>query len=374
MLTIGYITNIKLNETSGGGSGVNNASFHQLSKHFNISAFEPINPAQDISAKLISKLSQCLDIPGNYHFFSEKRLSLINNSFQYQYALQNNLDILFFHGFTPWIKTKPSIPYFSYNDACFATYVDIYNARQRFNPKDLERIYTQEARWLSSAEKVFFRSQWALEETCKHYNINGDNFINVGLGGFIEIPEQDTFRGNRNFLFISKEFKEKGGRIVLDAFRKVSSEHDNIKLWIVGAPPPDYVASEPNVTYLGFFNKEKKEDINSLKEIFAQSFALLHPTKKDTNTLVITELAYFGCPAISSNRFAIPEYIKDGVTGFLLNNPDNSEELADKMRYIINNPEHYNALRKNSRNYAITNNTWDIVGKRLYHHISSHHQ
>ena len=83
----------------------------------------------------------------------------------------------FFHGFTQWIKTKPNKPYYCFNDACFATYVEIYNNKAEFDSKDLHRIYTQEADWLSKASKIFFRSQWALDETKQAYNLTGDNFV-----------------------------------------------------------------------------------------------------------------------------------------------------------------------------------------------------
>lgn len=364
MIKIAYISNLNLDKKSGGGSGVNFATYHQLSKFFKVEKFEPINPPQDFQAKIKSKIRQWFNIPGNYHFFSEKRLKAINSEYLFQMQMFDP-DILFFHGFTPWIKTNPSIPYFCFNDACFATYVSIYNDKKRFANLDLQRIYQQEAKWLSNAQKVFFRSQWALEETRKLYNISGDNFLNIGLGGFIEIPESDIFNGEQNFLFISKEFEAKGGRVAFDAFKKVKKEFHNVKLWIVGEKPPNSILSELGVYYKGYFNKENPKEVESLKSIFSQSFSLVHPTLKDTNTLVITELAYFGCPAISSNLFAIPEYLQDKQSGLLLNNPKDVNELAEKMMFLLRNPIDYLKYRKKARLNAISKNTWDKVGERL---------
>lgn len=362
-MKIAYITNIPLELKDGGGSGVNNATLTQLKKYFEVTSVNVINPHQDLRNKFISKIRRVIGLQGSYHFFSETRLQEIANEF-HDIDL-GQADAIFFHGFTPWIKTRPTIPYFCFNDASFATYVDIYNKKSRFITKDLDRIYDQEALWLKNASKVFFRSNWALEQTKKHYNFSGGNFNCAGLGGFIPIPAKDEYKTGFNFLFISREFIPKGGAIAVQAVEILQADFPEIKLWVVGEKPSSRYLTNPNIIYKGYFNKKSQIDISNLSQIIASSFALLHPTLKDTNSLVITEAAYFGCPSISSNRFAIPEFIKEGETGYLLEDPQNPKELAEKMRNLIVNPEKYQDMRRNVRKMAIENNTWDLVGERI---------
>ena len=364
MKRITYISNTNIGQNSGGGSGINFATYQELTNHFNVAYCGPINPANDLSSKILSKLKRKLGGQGNYHFFSEKRLSQINKEVK-KIGNPQSTEGYFFHGFTPWIKTTINKPYFCFNDACFATYVEIYNNKDEFSQKDLRRVFKQEALWLSKASKVFFRSQWALEETKNHYNLSGENFRNVGVGGFIEIPEQDKYQKGYNFLFLSREFLPKGGMIAVSALQIVRRKYPEANLWIVGQQPPEEVLKTDGIVYKGFFHKNVESERKQLVEIFEETFALVHPTLKDTNTLVITELAYFGCPAVSTNSFAIPEYLLEGETGFLLNDPRNEKELAEKMLLLIEDPKLYAAMRLNARKNAITNNTWEKVGQRI---------
>lgn len=365
-MKLSYISNIKLSESSGGMSGINNALHNQLNKHFEICDYSYINPKSDIISKIKSKIFRLIGLKGNYHFFSNRRLNAINKEFQNQ---KESCDAYFFFGFTSWISTKPSKPYYCYNDACFATYVDIYNDKDEFSDPDLARIYQKEKCWLQQAEGVFFNSDWALELTKRAYNLKGENFVNVGYGGFIDIPKKDTFNGGLNFLFISREFIPKGGVVVAQAIIEVRKTYPEANVWVVGAKPPEEILSNEAIIYKGFFRKSVLDECKTLKDIFSQSFCLVHPTIKDINPLVINELSYFGCPAIATNRFAIPEFVIPKKSGLLIENPNDYFEAADKMCYMIENHKEYSQMREFTRQKAIENNTWDKVGERLLNYM-----
>ncbi|MCG1037810.1 glycosyltransferase family 4 protein [Polaribacter sargassicola] len=363
-MKIAYFTNIELKEQSGGASGLNVAIFNQLKKRFEVSLMPVIYPKSDFPTKIISKGKRILGLRGEYHFFSDDRLSKVSSTFN-TISVKQKSNKCFFFGFTQWIKTKPQEPYYSFNDACFATYVNVYNDKEDFLEKDLERIFTLESNWLKNAKKVFFTSQWALEETKNYYKTNGENFINVGVGGFIDIPKKDNYKEGYNFLFISREFIPKGGVTVVDALILVRKKYPEAKLWIVGEKPSDEILSNEGVIYKGFFDKSNPEEEKELNTIFQESFAIVHPTLKDTTTLVINELAYFGCPAISSNKFAIPEYLIDGKSGYLLDNPRDENELASKMILMMQDKSSYFKMREFTRENSVNNNTWDKVGERM---------
>ncbi|MCG1037813.1 glycosyltransferase family 4 protein [Polaribacter sargassicola] len=367
-MNIAYFTNIKIKESSGGGSGVNFAIFSFLKKESSTITYSVIKPKFDLLSKIKSIFLKKIGVKRNYHYFSEKRLLKVDKIFK-SYKKEDNIDAYFFHGFTQWIKTKPDKPYYCFNDACFATYVEIYNNKSEFSTKDLKRIYKQEAEWLNNAKKVFFRSKWALEETKKKYKIKGLNFENVGVGGFIDIPEKDEYKEGINFLFVSREFIPKGGLVVVEAIKLLRKTNKQVNLWIVGDDPGAKIKAIDGVNYLGFFKKNIKSQKEELVKIFKKAFALIHPTLKDTNTLVISELAYFGCPSISTDKFAIPEYLIDGKSGYLLDNPRDEVELANKMRKMIEDESNYLKMRQFARENAVENNTWQKVGERIFKSI-----
>ena len=363
-----YISNIKLSESSGGMSGINHAVYHQLKRFFDVDDYVYINAKEDKWAKVKSKIRRVLGLKGHYSFFSVKRLNTINKVFQNH---KNASDAYFFFGFTSWIDIDIDKPYFCYNDASFATYVAIYNNKSEFLERDLERIYKKEKEWLTKAEKVFFNSDWALQETKKAYHVTGHYFLNIGFGGFIDVPKRDSYQSVFNFLFISREFLPKGGRVVSEALQLVRQKHPAAKIWIVGDAPPEDIRTQAGVEYLGFFSKSNLEQKQKLIKIFSTAFCLVHPTLKDTTTLVITESAYFGCPAIASNRFAIPEFVEHGTTGLLINDPRDVQEVAKHMCYLIEHPHIYKSMRANVRTKALNHFTWEAVGEKFKQHISS---
>jgi len=99
--------------------------------------------------------------------------------------------------------------------------------------------------------------------------------------------------------------------------------------------------------------------------LLAQAFLLVHPTREDTSPLVVTEAAYFGCPAISVNQFALPELVVDGATGLLLEPPVTAEQLAAAIECLLTDRTRYLEMRRQARVYAMENYQWDHIGDAM---------
>lgn len=364
MKTLAYITTIPNSEISGGISGINAAILRELKAHFNVVEIPHISVPVSKLESTFSKIQKLLRLPRKYFYFSKNRLDKYSKEFELK-CHDLDVDAYFFYGFTSWICTTPDKPYFCINDASFSSYLNIYNNPKEFQSKDIERILRQEKTWLTQAHAVFFQSNFALNDTITNYSFTFQNFINVGVGGFITPPLSDTYSNDLNFVFISREFAPKGGEVVLRSFLQILTKHPQAELNIVGGPPPEWALSHPNINYLGFLDKSKENDLSKLRNLFSQAFLILHPTKKDINPLVLIELAYFGCPAITSNSFAIPEYVIDNETGYTLMNPDDERVICDKIEYLISDRKQYLEFRNNSRTNSLSNNTWVNVGNKI---------
>lgn len=369
MIKINYITNIARTEVSGGGSGINNAVCFQLEKFADVRYIGPINPRPSIIDTYYSRFRRAIGLRGNYFFFSNHRLK--NIAREVNIKINPSADANFFHHTTSWIQFKSELPYYAYSDACFATYVKIFNDASRFDKKDLHRIYDLEADWMGRAKRILFRSHWALKETIKSYSISDSNLEVINFGGFIDIPKTDQYKKGGNFLFIAKEFFSKGGSIVVKAFEKLLNIYPEITLTIIGEKPPMEYLSCKSVIYAGFLRKEVPDERHIFIDLLKNAFALVHPTKKDTNTLVVIECGYYGCPAIASRAFAIPEIIDHEVNGILLDDPNNVVEVFNKMRWLIEHPSEYAQMRRNTRIHKLENYSWDKVGEKLKHILLS---
>jgi len=321
---------------------MNAAAFSAIYKYEAAQYVGPVNPPAILSQKAWSKLRRVVRVQGSFFFFSERRLKTIADEVRSKCQTAARLD--FFHGFTPWIATRPERPYIAWSDCTFRDYVDIYHRREEFRRDDLERIEHAEADWLRRADRVLFTSNWAVERAVRHYSLEAGRVASVGIFGETEMPARDAYAGRNEFAFVSTNFEAKGGRLVLAAFREVKKLHPDASLVIVGDRPPDD-ASEPGVSFTGFLRKEVPEEYQRFRELLAGARAVVSATSSDICPLLFVEAGYFGCPVISTGRFAIPEIVDNGSTGFLLDGLSNPITLAGVMSRMLERTDEYRQMR-----------------------------
>jgi glycosyltransferase involved in cell wall biosynthesis len=367
-LSANYITNISLSESSGGWSGFNAAMFASLARHYALHYVGPISPPADMRARIASKARRVAGRQGSFQFFSQRRLQRVATEISRRACADVALD--FFHGSTPRIAYAPPVPYACYLDVSFATYISVYHRRDDFSRADIARIERQEAEWLRRAERAFFSSKWALEEAARCYDLDRSTLAVAGLGGHVQVPSADSYSAGCEFLFIALDFVGKGGKVCVDAFRRVQLEVPDARLRIIGAKPPDAVLETPGVAYEGRLDKAIPREMRRLQDLLASAFALVHPTVKDATPQVIVEAAYHGCPVIAPKSFGIPDMVLDGITGCLVAEPPEADAVADRMLWLLRNPAEYGQMRSAARSRALANFTWEQVGDRMAAELS----
>ncbi len=347
---VNFVSNLRAGDASGGYSARAQAALEVLSAAFDVRYVGPLNPKASWSASAISKGAKLLGLPRDFYFFSRGRLDAIARDYARQSSSAAAFD--FFHGFTPWIHIRPSRRYIAWNDCTFHDYVRIYHDHGAFSRRDLARIENREADWLRKADGVIFRSRYFAERAIGHYGLNSERVRSLPNFGALAAPDRDVYEDGRRFLFISTNFAGKGGARVLEAFAAVRQRYPDAELWIVGDAPQTRPEAA-GVRWFGFLRKSDPDELATLRGLFAQATALVHPTLLDTNPAVIPEAAYFGCPAIASRVNAIPEFLDDGRTGFLLPDPLDVARIADRMAWMLDNPQPYRAMRRRARERAL---------------------
>jgi len=340
---INFISNLPKDLRSGGFSVMNVAAYSAVSSIEPSCYVGPINPPVIRAQKALSKLRRVAGAQGSFFFFSERRLKKIADEVYAQCRADARLD--FFHGFTPWILTRPRRPYMAWSDCTFHDYIDIFHRREQFRSEDLERIEQAEAAWLKKARSVLFSSRWAADRAISHYALEASRVGSVGIFGEIEMPPRDAYDGGQEFAFISTNFQAKGGPTVLSALREVRKVHPSASLIIVGDAPSNLKA-EPGVSVAGFLRKETPAEYQRLLQILGRTRALVHPTQSDIAPLLLVEAGYLGCPVISSRKFGIPELVEDGRTGLLLDDPSQPAMVASAMRWMLEHTDEYPKMRE----------------------------
>jgi glycosyltransferase involved in cell wall biosynthesis len=168
------------------------------------------------------------------------------------------------------------------------------------------------------------------------------------------------------FLFVSNDFKKKGGEIVCNAFKRFKRDFPDYSLNIVGDCPVE-VAADPEINYLGFIDKTDSDQFEYLGYLYESSMAFLLPSSQDMTPLVIAEALSCGCPVISVDRFGISEMM-DVNSGFLCSDRDDYDvELffESKMRLLANNGELSEELSMKAKLLASDKFSWKRVGEMM---------
>jgi len=157
-------------------------------------------------------------------------------------------------------------------------------------------------------------------------------------------------------------FRQKGGDITLGAYRILKPRFPSLTWHIIGGPPAGDWHSVPGISYEGALRPDVPAERERLRALLAEAFLLVHPTREDTSPLVLTEAAYFGCPAISVNSFGIPELVKHGRTGLLVDPPVTSDAVAAAIAGLLEERGGYLDMRRAARSTALEKHSWDRIG------------
>jgi glycosyltransferase involved in cell wall biosynthesis len=332
---INFVSNLPRDLRTGGFSAMNAAARTALEQRHGVAYVGPIDPPVVPWQKAVSKALRLSGLGGDFFAYSERRLATIAGEVERRASAGARLD--FFHGFTPWIATRLARPYAAWSDCTFADYIEIFHDRRRFRAEDLARIEQAEALWLRGAHRVLFTSEWAEQRAILACGLDPGRVGSVGIFGELEPPAADAYAGEPTFAFVSTDFVAKGGPVVLEAFRQLREAHPQAQLTVVGAPPPQ-LAAEPGVRYAGFLRKEDPAELAQFRTVLAGARAVVHPTRSDIAPLLLVEAAMFGCPAIASRAFAIPELVADGESGLLLDAPGDPAAVAAAMTWMLDYP------------------------------------
>jgi len=176
---------------------------------------------------------------------------------------------------------------------------------------------------------------------------------------------------NLNVVCVSNLRIKKGHEFLLEAFEKTYKTNNNINLLIVGdgdrkksliEQVRDY-DSRDNIYFLG--------NRNDVREILKKSDIFVLPTLGEGMSNAILEALASSLPVITTNIPVNAEIITDNVDGLLVS-PKQSKELADKIKFLIDNPEIREKIGANGRSlvereYAISkiSSKWSGTLKNL---------
>lgn len=185
-----------------------------------------------------------------------------------------------------------------------------------------------------------------------------DKLSAMGLKGQIEVLPHFINAGSfvpcygaqeKTICYVGRLSKEKGIGVLIKAMKSVP----DVRLKIIGDGPlrgelEQEVRQEGvrNVDFLGYRTGDH------LKNAIGTSlFAVVPSECYEVFGLTTIESFALGKPVIGSRIGGIPELVKDGETGLLFE-PSNAQDLADKIRTLVSQPELIVKLGQNARSFV----------------------
>lgn len=229
---------------------------------------------------------------------------------------------------------------------------------------------------LQKANKVITVSRSEKKTIEDLISIRLNNIEHIPL--FISIPEEYNFevmkKDEIKLLFVGRLSYEKNVDILISAFRFVEkelAEFKKIKLIIVGDGPlrsnlEKMAKFSPNINFAGSKSREE------LKKIYMSSDLLILPSKFEVLGMCVLEAMSYGIPVITTPVGDL-RYLENW-RHCVFTEVGNAKDLAEKIKYLSNNPTEARKIGLRGRRYAEKYHDADNVIKRyemLYREVMS---
>jgi glycosyltransferase involved in cell wall biosynthesis len=231
----------------------------------------------------------------------------------------------------------------------------------RYADNCVDTFARQDRMAMARVEHVFTFSSHLRHHVITHYGILGDRVTAVGCGmGRIEPYYGAKYYASGRILFVAKHlFAQKGGVLLLEAFRKARRKLQHLTLTIVGdSRSRSLIGDVPGV--------EIRDHLpwSELQELYRRSSLLAQPMLNDPWGQVYVEALASRTPVLGLNRNGLPEIIDRGRHGFLVEAPD-ANLLADALVDAMSDPDRLARMGQSGQAHVLKNYTWDEVAKRI---------
>lgn len=254
-------------------------------------------------------------------------------------------DLVLFNHFpcTLWAQKFQNIPVLCYPQDIELLYSNTYTNNLPIHIRTLWKFlrlfvrYYDKKKW-ENFDLVIANSNFSGKKLEEKYNVKPD-MIYPGANTEIFLPMEKNL-DEKSILLIA-DGKVRRADFALKNIKKILEKRQDFKIWIAGntgsydTELKEFVKKEgigKNITFFGRVSDSK------LRELYAKAHVFVHLQRIQPFGLVFTEAMSCGTPVIACKPGAPEEIIKDGETGFLIDEYD-GEMLIKFIEKILDNPK-----------------------------------
>jgi len=252
----------------------------------------------------------------------------------------------------------------SYHDGNFATRLNNPYGYPQVRKKYIQKTFDYEKKLYDRMDFIFPMSKWLAHSFINDFKIDSAKVIPVGAGVNLPRIKDPVCKNPENpkILYVGKDFKRKGGYVLLEAFREVRKKVKNTELIIVG---PAQIKNLPEGARCeGFIAKQTEEGLERLLTLYSEASIFVLPSLYEPFGIAFAEAMAHKLPCIGTNNCAMPEIIDDGINGFIID-PNDSSSLADRMYTLLGDHELRASMGEAAYKKYDLNYRWDIVTRKI---------
>ena len=286
-------------------------------------------------------------------------------------------DVLYFPNASDVLSylNEISIPVVYFSDATFKCMDGYYDFVSNLTSLSKRWFNEMERRSLKQADALIYPSHWAAASAVNDYGCPSEKIHVIPCGGNLEIdltPSLDQILGLERekeevlkLLYIGGNWSRKGGSIVLEIVNELNRRGTKTSLIVCGDGPAS-LKEQDNVEFVGFLDQNKPEDMQRFHKLYIEASIFCVPSRSECFGFVYPEASAFGLPIISTDTGGIPDYVDNGMNGYLLPLESGYKEYADKIENIWTNKKKYKEFSLKSRQKYEAELNWATWGKKVY--------
>ena len=163
----------------------------------------------------------------------------------------------------------------------------------------------------------------------------------------------------KRILFVGIDWERKGGPVLLEAFREVRRSHPTAELIIVGCSPE---VSVPGCRVAG------RVPLAEVAAFYRSASVFCLPTTVEPFGFVFLEAFAHGLPIVATNIGAIPDFVEDGQSGYVVGCNDVAQ-LANRLSNLLADPVRCAAFGARGRALVSDRYTWRATAEKIAGHI-----
>lgn len=167
-------------------------------------------------------------------------------------------------------------------------------------------------------------------------------------------------------IFLGRLYESKGLHDIIEAARRLKKENFKFRFNCYGTGPlQDFFVTEmkkilgEDFYYGGIVDSETKW------QAFAQADIFVLPSRHGEGLpIAMLEAMAADCVVVAAEMASVGAVIENGVNGFLIE-PRNANQLAEKLKFLLENKSAWERLRQNARRMIEERFSLDVYIKRL---------